>query len=146
MARRLNRTPDYISRYDPKPPVTVGNVPWADYYKSLFPGHVHPRNGWEAWKFRTTAGNISQTLWEARERSTVEWQSRSAKPPITAITHPPVVLWLPYVAPWRFSSLYVDRRREWVDRRGGCFRKVPQRCAWSRSSSGGSSQSSDFRT
>ncbi len=33
MARRLNRTPDYISQHNPQPPVIVGDVPWADFTK-----------------------------------------------------------------------------------------------------------------
>ena len=46
MASRLDRTPDYISKHNPQPPVIVGNVPWADYFNALYPGAVRPWNAW----------------------------------------------------------------------------------------------------
>lgn len=98
MASRLDRMPDYISKHNPQPPVIVGNVPWADYFNALYPGAVRPWNAWHAYKYRTTGANITQALWEARERARIEWESRPDGSQIAEVGHPPVVLWLPYVA------------------------------------------------
>ncbi len=73
--------------------------PWANYYWILYPGHVRPSNGFSAWKYATTAVNITEALWQARERARVEWEASLAEHPFRwDIDHPPVVLWLPYVA------------------------------------------------
>jgi len=97
--------PDVHSAEPTPPPMTAldrfrwGDEPWADYYRSLFPGHTHPRNNFDAWKYSTTAVNVARALWGARERALRQWErdhgvDRGPWP----VDHPPVVLWLPYIA------------------------------------------------
>jgi hypothetical protein len=72
---------------------------WADYYRQLYPGHIHPRNSFDSWKYATTAVGVAEQLWEARERARLRWESENGdSPPDWPVAHPPVVLWLPMVA------------------------------------------------
>jgi hypothetical protein len=72
---------------------------WATYCRQLYPGHERPRTAFGAWKLATTAVNITRSLWEARERARLRWQSDYEPDPAGwPVEHPPVVLWVPNVA------------------------------------------------
>ena len=68
------RNDDPYSQFNPRPPIFVPDEPWADYYRTLFPGHVRPRNGFHAWKYGTTAMDIAQSLWRSRELGRQAWE------------------------------------------------------------------------
>jgi hypothetical protein len=89
--------PDYISVYNPQPPIDPGDVPYRDYFVALYPGAKRPRNEWTKWRYLSAAMNITTSLWEARERARFDWES-SAGDLALLIEHPAVVLWLPWVA------------------------------------------------
>jgi hypothetical protein len=74
-------------------------APWADYYRSLFPGYTHPRSGFDAWKYKTTAVAITEGLWEVRERAVRRWKRiHGLDPGAWPVAHPPAVLWIPWIA------------------------------------------------
>ena len=89
--------PDYLSVYNPQPPVNPGRVPYADYFRAICPGGQRPRNKWAAHKYRTTYINITRDYWDARERARIEWEA-NASDVSNRVTHPPVVLWVPMMA------------------------------------------------
>ena len=89
--------------------------PWADYYRVQFPGHTRPSAPMSAFKYATTAKNISRALWDARERARAEWEARVLVVRPTLPLHAPVVLWLPSVAhpaclgcTWLSPGVYSD--------------------------------------
>jgi hypothetical protein len=40
-------------------PYIPTDEPWAEYYRQLLPGHTHPRNAFDGWKYASTAVNIT---------------------------------------------------------------------------------------
>jgi hypothetical protein len=97
MARDGSGPPDYSNVYNPQPPVQPGNVPYADYFRTICPGAQRPRNQWAHYKYQTTHMNIAEAFWKARERARLQWEA-NADELSDLMAHPPVVLWLPYVA------------------------------------------------
>jgi hypothetical protein len=98
---------------------TPTNEPWAEFYRQLFPGHTTPRTGFEAWKFGSTAVNVTRQLWEARSRAEQRYEQRWGEDPDRwPIPHPPVLLWLPEC----FHAACL--RCEWIH--GGGSRRRPE--------------------
>ena len=137
--------PHYENTYNPQPPVEPGNVPYADYFRSICPGAQRPRNQWAHYKYQTTYMNIASAYWDARERARIDWEASadelsrigdpSARCPLAALRCPRCL-----------SQVHMDRPGNCLDRRRSVFRQSTQHWARSRSSSSGRSPSSDFRT
>jgi len=97
MANDRSGPPHYENTYNPQPPVEPGNVPYADYFRAICPGAQRPRNQWAHYKYLATYMNLARAYWDARERARIEWEA-NADEPSDLVVHPPVALWLPYVA------------------------------------------------
>jgi hypothetical protein len=60
------------------------------FWHQLFSLESRRRSDWIGWKVRSTGYNIARRLWELREAA-----ARGREP---AVGHPPVILWMPYMA------------------------------------------------
>ena len=77
---------------------SVGDKPWFDYYRTMFPGYKNPPSGFIAWKLGSTAINIARDVWGMREQAREGWCARFGEDISDwPVEHPPVVLWMPMV-------------------------------------------------
>ena len=97
MANDHSGPPHYENTFNPQPPVSPGNVPYADYFTVICPGARRPRNQWARYKYESTYMNITRAYWNARERARIEWEV-NADELSDLVVHPPVVLWVPMTA------------------------------------------------
>jgi hypothetical protein len=73
--------------------------PWGPYFRTLWPDYLRPRSEFISWKYSTTGKGMAESLWAAREVLRGQWMHRHGSDPEGwPISHPPAVLWLPYVA------------------------------------------------
>ena len=70
--------------------------PWADYYRSVWPGYTAPRSPYIRWKYASSAVGIVRDLWSQREEALAAWtEVYGDDPDGWPVAHPPVI---PFVA------------------------------------------------
>ncbi len=70
--------------------------PWAEYYRSVWPGYATPQSPFIRWKYASSAVSIVRDLWNQREQALAAWtEVHGDDPEGWPVAHPPLI---PFVA------------------------------------------------
>src|SRR5665213_3219544 len=72
----------------PGPCFVPTREPWGDWYRQLYPRFEHPKPGFSAWKCASVAVNITEVLWNARERARHIWEADAENGENRHLGHP----------------------------------------------------------
>jgi len=84
---------DQVLGYESRKGFRPTDEPWAEWYRTLFPGFERPADAYELWQYATTAVDTVEALWHAREELRSAWVAEHGNDPSGwPASHPPAVV------------------------------------------------------